>query len=163
MKFEREAFEFIDRLNRLSTIGAVGGLQPNACSDATASRTLHSVGCPPIVIPLPGIVLAHRIPSELFKVYVEAALCRHRSFHAAFTANHQTVQVARRASQCRTGTEGSGIKSTRYGFRIIARNFLCPIPSPAGTFGNVWIAGPKLELTARTQTMRLHLIALYAF
>jgi DNA-binding CsgD family transcriptional regulator len=44
----------------------------------------------------------------------------------------------------------------------LSQGFFVPIPSPAGTFGNVWMAGPKPELTTRTKPA-LHLIALYAF
>jgi LuxR family transcriptional regulator, quorum-sensing system regulator BjaR1 len=44
----------------------------------------------------------------------------------------------------------------------LAQGLFVPIPSTAGTFGNVWMAGPTPELTGRTKPA-LHLIALYAF
>jgi hypothetical protein len=65
-----EVFEFIDRLDRLSTIGAV--------MDATEQIlrrfgfvhfSFSGVQCNSDA--MLGIVLAHRIPAELFKVYVE--------------------------------------------------------------------------------------------
>jgi hypothetical protein len=60
MKFEREAFEFIDRLNRLSSIDAVMAATERMFGRFGFAHFAFS-GVPYNSSSLPGIVLAHRI------------------------------------------------------------------------------------------------------
>jgi Autoinducer binding domain len=70
MKFAREVFEFIDRLDRLSTISAVMYATERMLGRYGFEHFSFS-GVPYNGDSLPGVVIAHRIPAELFKLYVE--------------------------------------------------------------------------------------------
>jgi len=160
MKFEREAFEFIDRLNRLSTIGTVMAATEHLLGRYGFAHFAFS-GVPYNSDSLPGIVLAHRIPAELFKLYVERRYadidpCMQHLRRIAEPFRWRDVpydsEREPRAAELMALVTDFGL----------SQGFFVPIPSPAGTFGNVWMAGSKFELTARTQPA-LHLISLYAF
>jgi len=159
-KFEREAFEFIDRLDRLSTIGAVMAATERMLARYGFEHFSFS-GVPHNSDSMPGIVLAHRIPAELFKVYVErhyADIDPSMRHLRRTTEPFRWLDVPYNAEREPKAEELKALV-TDFG---LSQGFFVPIPSPAGTFGNVWMAGSKLELTARTKPA-LHLIALYAF
>lgn len=160
MKFAREAFEFIDGLDRLSTLDAV--------MDATG-RTLARYGfehfsfsgVPRDSDSLPEIVLAHRIPAELFKLYVEQ---RYADVDPAMRHLRRTTEPFEwldvpydperepRAAEVMARVADFGL----------SQGFFVPIPSPAGSYANVWMAGPNPELRPAIKPA-LHLMALYAF
>src|SRR5258706_13526523 len=70
MEFAREVFDFIDGLNRLSTVDAVMNATERMLGRYGFAHFSFS-GMPCSSDSLPEIVMAHRIPAELFKVYVE--------------------------------------------------------------------------------------------
>jgi LuxR family quorum sensing-dependent transcriptional regulator len=160
MDFGREAFEFIYRLDQLSTIGEV--------MDATAHMLARYgfehfsfSGVPRSSHSMPGVVLAHRIPGELFKLYVERRYAdvdptmRHlRRTTEPFNWLDVPYDSERepRAAELIDVVKDFGL----------SQGYFVPIPSAAGTYGNVWMAGPWPDLTARTKPA-LHLMGLYAF
>jgi LuxR family transcriptional regulator, quorum-sensing system regulator BjaR1 len=160
MNFAREVFEFIENLDRLPTV--------NAVMDAT-ERVLERYGfvhfsfsgVPYNSDSMPGIVLAHRIPAELFKLYVER---RYADIDPSMQHLRRTTEPFKWLDvphDSEREPKAAELKALVTDFGL-AQGFFVPIPSPAGTFGNVWMAGPKPELTARVKPA-LHLIALYAF
>jgi LuxR family quorum sensing-dependent transcriptional regulator len=160
MKFVRESFEFVDNLERLTTVDAV--------MDAT-QRTLGRFGfehfsfsgVPRNSTCMPDVVLAHRIPSELFKLYVER---RYADVDPVMRMLRRTtdpfkwLDVPYDRERERRGAELMAIVAD-FG---LSQGFFVPTPSPAGTLGNVWMAGPAPELTTRSRPA-LHFMALYAF
>jgi LuxR family transcriptional regulator, quorum-sensing system regulator BjaR1 len=160
MKFAREVFEFIDRLDRLSTIDAVMHATERMLGRYGFEHFSLS-GVPYNGDSLPGIVIAHRIPAELFKLYVER---RYADIDPSMRHLKRTTEpfkwrdVPYNSEREPRAAELMALV-TDFG---LSKGFFVPIPSPAGTFGNVWMAGPKTELTKRTKPA-LHLIALYAF
>jgi LuxR family quorum sensing-dependent transcriptional regulator len=160
MKFAREVFEFIDRLDQLSTIGAVMDATERMLGRYGFAHFSFS-GIPENSDSLPGIVIGHRIPAELFKVYVErhyADIDPSMRHLKRTTEPFKWLDVPYNAEREPRAAELNALV-TDFG---LSQGFFVPIPSPAGTFGNVWMAGPKPNLTARTKPA-LHLIALYAF
>jgi LuxR family quorum sensing-dependent transcriptional regulator len=160
MNFAREAFDFIDGLNRLPSVDGVMSATQRmfACygfEHFSFSGVPRSSEC------LPGAVLAHRVPAELFELYVKR---RYADVDPAMGRLRQTVEPFRwidvpydperepRAAELRALVADFGL----------SQGFFVPIPSPAGTYAKVWMAGPKPELSARTKPA-LHLMALYAF
>lgn len=160
MDFAREVFEFIDSLDRLSTVGAV--------MDAT-QRILGNYGfahfsfsaIPHNADSVPAALIAHRIPAELFDLYVKRRYAdidpcvRHlKRTTMPFTWLDVPYDSERepRAGELMALVADFGL----------SQGLFVPIPSPAGIFGNVWMAGPNPELTVQTKSA-LHLIALYAF
>src|SRR5258705_10926313 len=69
MEFAREVFDFIDRLDRLSTVDAVMNATERMLGRYGFAHFSFS-GMPCTSDSLPEIVIAHRIPAELFQVYV---------------------------------------------------------------------------------------------
>src|SRR5579863_4951512 len=160
MDFGREAFDFIDRLEQLPSIDAVMDAAGHHLANYGFNHFLFG-GVPRSADDLPGIVLAHRIPSELFRTYVE----------------RRYADVAPAARHLRRTTEPFRWLDAPYDpererkaaeFVAVVKDFgmeqglVVPIPSAAGTYGNAWMSGPKPELTARTMPA-LHLIGLYTF
>jgi LuxR family quorum sensing-dependent transcriptional regulator len=160
MKFAREVFDFIDRLDRLATIDAVMEATDRVLARYGFANFSFS-GIPQSSDCMPGIVLAHRIPAELFKVYVER---RYADIDPSMRHLRRTTEpfkwldVPYDGEREPQAAQLAGLV-TDFG---LAQGFFVPIPSPAGNFGNVWMAGPKPELTARIKPA-LHLMALYAF
>jgi LuxR family quorum sensing-dependent transcriptional regulator len=107
---------------------------------------------------MPGIVLAHRIPAELFKVYVTR---RYADIDPCMRHLKRTTEPFNWLDIPHKEPRAAELMGVVTDFGLSQAIFV-PIPSPAGTFGNVWMAGPKPDLTARTKPA-LHLIALYAF
>jgi hypothetical protein len=70
MRFAREAFEFIESLERLVTIDAVMNATQRMLNRFGFEHFSFS-GLPRNSASMPRAVLAHRIPPELFKLYVE--------------------------------------------------------------------------------------------
>jgi LuxR family quorum sensing-dependent transcriptional regulator len=160
MKFAREVFDFIDSLDRLSTIDAVMDATDRMLGRYGLSHFAFS-GIPQSSNCLPGVVLAHRIPEELFKVYVER---RYADIDPSMRHLRRTTEpfkwldVPYDREREPQAAELAGLV-TDFG---LAQGFFVPIPSPSGTFGNVWMAGPQADLSARIKPA-LHLMALYAF
>ena len=160
MKLVREAFEFVDNLERLPTVDAV--------MDAT-QRTLGLFGfvqfsfsgVPRDSTCMPDVVLAHRIPGELFKLYVER---RYADVDPVMRMLRRTNQpfkwldVPYDRERERKGAELMGLVAD-FG---LSQGFFVPTQSPAGTPGNVWMSGQAPELTDRSRPA-LHFMALYAF
>jgi LuxR family quorum sensing-dependent transcriptional regulator len=160
MKFAREVFEFIDCLDGLSTVCAVVDATERMLARYGFEHFSFS-GVPYNGDSLPQIVIAHRIPPELFKLYVER---RYADIDPSMRHLKRTTEPFKWLDvPCDSEREprAAELKALVTDFGL-AQGFFVPIPSPAGTFGNVWMAGPKPELTARTAPA-LHLIALYAF
>lgn len=159
MKFAHEVFDFIDGLDRLSTIDAVMDATERMLGRYGFTNFAFS-GIPQSSNCLPGVVLAHRIPAELFKVYVER---RYADIDPSMRHLRRTTEpfkwldVPYDSEREPQAAELAGLV-TDFG---LAQGFFVPIPSPAGTVGNVWMAGPQ-PVTARIKPA-LHLIALYAF
>jgi LuxR family quorum sensing-dependent transcriptional regulator len=160
MEFAREVFDFIDGLNRLSTVDAVMNATERMLGRYGFAHFSFS-GMPSNSDSLPEIVMAHRIPAELFKVYVER---HYADVDPAMRHLKRTTEPFRWLDvpyNSEREPRASELKALVTDFGL-SQGFFVPIPSPAGTFGNVWMAGPNPELTARTKPA-LHLIALYAF
>jgi LuxR family transcriptional regulator, quorum-sensing system regulator BjaR1 len=160
MKFARDVFEFIDRLDGLSTIGAVVDATGHMIERYGFAHFSFS-GVPGNSDSMPGIVIAHRIPPELFKLYVKRRYadvdpCMRHLWRT--TKPFRWLDVPYNSDREPKAAELMALVAD-FG---LSQGFFVPIPSPAGTLGNVWMAGPKPELTARTKAA-LHLIALYAF
>src|ERR1700682_2062975 len=159
MKFAREVFDFIDRLERLTTFDAVMDATERMLGRYGFAHFSFS-GIPQSSNCLPGVVRAHRIPEELFKVYVER---RYADIDPSMRHLRRTTEpfkwldVPYDSEREPQAAELAGLV-TDFG---LAQGFFVPIPSPAGTFGNVWMTGPQ-RVTARIKPA-LHLMALYAF
>src|SRR5262245_31571630 len=69
MRFARKVFEFIDDLDRLSTIEAVMDATGDVLGGYGFAQFSFS-GVPSDSDSMLGVVIAHRIPTELFKVYL---------------------------------------------------------------------------------------------
>jgi LuxR family quorum sensing-dependent transcriptional regulator len=160
VKFVQEAFEFIDRLDRLSTIGAVMEATERVLGRYGFTQFSFS-GVPNNSDSMPGIVMAHRIPAELFKLYVDR---RYADIDPCMQHLRRTTEpfrwldVSHNSEREPKEAELAALVAD-FG---LSQGFFVPIPSPAGTFGNVWMAGSKPELRRETKAA-LHLIALYAF
>jgi LuxR family quorum sensing-dependent transcriptional regulator len=160
MRFAREAFEFVDGLERLSSVQAVMDATERMLACFGFEHFSFS-GVPRNSASLPGVVLAHRIPSELFELYVAR---RYADIDPAMRMLKRTTEpfkwldVPYDPERERRGAEVMALVAD-FG---LSQGFFVPIPSPAGTCGNVWMAGPRPELTIRNKPA-LHLIALYAF
>jgi LuxR family quorum sensing-dependent transcriptional regulator len=160
MEFARDVFEFIDFLDRLATVSAVMDATQRMLASYGFAHFAFS-GIPDDANSLPGIVIAHSIPAELFEVYVKRRYAdvdpcmRHLK---RTTEPFKWLDVAYSSEHEPKATELARLV-TDFG---LSQGFFVPIPSPAGTFGNVWMAGATPEMTARTKPA-LHLIALYAF
>jgi LuxR family quorum sensing-dependent transcriptional regulator len=160
MEFARDVFDFIDRLDRMLTVGAVMEATAHMLAGYGFAHFSFS-GIPHNADSLPGIVMAHRIPAELFEVYVKR---RYADIDPCMRHLKQTTQpfnwvdVPYNSEREPRAAELMALV-TDFG---LSQGLFVPIPSPAGTFGNVWMAGPKPDLTARTRPA-LHLISLYAF
>jgi LuxR family transcriptional regulator, quorum-sensing system regulator BjaR1 len=160
MRFARKVFEFIDVLDRLSTIEAVMDATGQMLGRYGFARFSFSE-MPSNSDSMPDVVIAHRIPTELFELYVAR---RYADIDPCMRHLQRTTQPFKwrdvpydaerepRAAELMTLVADFGL----------AQGLFVPIPSTAGTFGNVWMAGPTPELTGRTKPA-LHLIALYAF
>jgi len=160
MKFAREAFEFIDSLDRLSTIDAVMNATQRVLGRFGFEHFSFS-GVPRSSAAMPEVVLAHRIPAELLKLYVER---RYADVDPAMRMLRRTTEPFRwldvpyHRERERKGAEVMALVAD-FG---LSQGFFVPTRSPNGTYANVWMAGPAPELTARTRP-GLHLMALYAF
>jgi LuxR family transcriptional regulator, quorum-sensing system regulator BjaR1 len=160
MRFAREAFEFIDQLDQLSSIEAVMSATERMLARYGFENFSFS-GVPQNSTSMPGVVIAHRIPAELFKTYVER---RYADIDPSMRHLKRTTEpfkwrdVPHNSEREPRAAELMALV-TDFG---LARGFFVPIPSPAGVFGNVWMSGPKSELTGRSKPA-LHLISLYAF
>jgi LuxR family quorum sensing-dependent transcriptional regulator len=160
MRFAREAFEFIDRLDRLTTVSAVMDATERVLARYGFEHFSFS-GTPRNSGHLPAIVLAHRIPAELFKLYVE----RH------YADVDPAMRLLRRTTEPfkwldvpydpEQEPRAAEVMSLVADFGL-SQGFFVPVPTRSGSHGNVWMAGPKPELTARIKPA-LHLMALYAF
>jgi LuxR family quorum sensing-dependent transcriptional regulator len=160
MQFARDVFDFIDRLDRLTTIGAVMDATDRMLGCYGLEHFSFS-GMPDNGDSLPGVVIAHRIPDELFKVYVKR---RYADIDPCMRHLKRTTEPFNWLDvpyNCEREPKAAELRALVTDFGLSQALFV-PIPSPAGTIGNVWMAGPKPELTARTKPA-LHLIALYAF
>ena len=110
---------------------------------------------------MPGAVLAHRIPPELFKLYVERSYADVDPVMRMLrrtTDPFKWLDVPYDREQERRGAEVMALVAD-FG---LSQGFFVPTRSHLGTCGNVWMAGPAPELTARS-TPALHFMALYAF
>jgi LuxR family quorum sensing-dependent transcriptional regulator len=160
MKFAREAFEFIDNLERLSTIDGVMNATQRMLGRFGFEHFSFS-GVPSNSASMPGVVLAHRIPPELFKLYVERS---YADFDPVMRMLRRTTEpfkwldVPYNREQERRGAEVMALVAD-FG---LSQGFFVPTRSRLGTWGNVWMAGPTPELTARNMPA-LHIMALYAF
>jgi LuxR family quorum sensing-dependent transcriptional regulator len=160
MNFGREAFDFIDDLNSLPNIDAVMSATRRALARYGFEHFSFS-GIPRSSECLPGAVLAYRVPAELFGLYMQR---RYADVDPAMRRLRQTVEPFRwgdvpydperepRAVELMALVADFGL----------SQGFFVPIPSAAGTYAKVWMAGPQPELTAQTKPA-LHLMALYAF
>jgi LuxR family quorum sensing-dependent transcriptional regulator len=160
MKFAREAFEFIDKVERLTTIEAVMNATERMLSGFGFQHFSFS-GVPSSSACMPGVVLAHRIPPELFKLYVErryADVDPVMRMLRRTTKPFEWLDVPYNPERERRGAEVMALVAD-FG---LSHGFFVPTPSPVGAHGNVWMAGPTPELTARNRPA-LHIMALYAF
>jgi LuxR family quorum sensing-dependent transcriptional regulator len=160
MEFARETFDFIDRLNGLSTVDAVMDAAGHMLGRYGFERFSFS-GMPRSNDCLPGVVIAHRFPAELFKVYIERSYI---DIDPRIRRLRQTTEPFRWLDvpgDCEREPRTAELASVVHDFGI-SQAFYVPIPSPTGTFGNVWMSGPKPDLTTRTMPA-LHLVSLYAF
>jgi LuxR family quorum sensing-dependent transcriptional regulator len=160
VKLAQEVFEFIERLDRLSTIDAVMHATERMLGQYGFEHFSFS-GVPYNGDSMPGIVIAHRIPAELFKLYVER---RYADVDPSMRHLKRTTEPFKWCDvpyNPEREPEAAELMTLVADFGL-SQGFFVPIPSPAGTYGNVWMAGPKNELTTQTKPA-LHLIALYAF
>jgi LuxR family transcriptional regulator, quorum-sensing system regulator BjaR1 len=160
MKLAREAFEFIDNLERLSTLDAVMNATQRVLGRFGFEHFSFS-GVPRSSACMPGAVLAHRIPLELFRLYVER---RYADVDPVVRMLRRTTEpfrwldVVYHPERERRAAEVMALVAD-FG---LSQGFFVPTPSAGGTYGNVWMAGPTPELNARNRPA-LHIMALYAF
>ncbi|HLL27058.1 MAG TPA: LuxR family transcriptional regulator [Xanthobacteraceae bacterium] len=160
MKFAQDVFDFIENLERLPTIGAVMDATSRMLGGHGFANFAFS-GIPQSSDSLPGVVLAHCIPAELFKVYVER---RYADIDPSMRQLRRTTEPFKWLDVPHDGEREPQAAElarlvTDFG---LAEGFFVPIPSPAGNIGNVWMAGPQPDLSGRIKPA-LHLMALYAF
>src|SRR5262249_31828260 len=156
----RDAFGFVDELERLSTVDDVAG----AFQEAVARYGIEyfiATGLSANGHAFEELVIASRWPSEFFMLYVENDCARfdpliRRSIqsHMPFEwqaesywtdDNPRVVELMRRAAE----------------FGLI-HGYLVPIHGPKGHEGCVSMTARKLDLSTRARSA-VHLMALYAF
>jgi LuxR family quorum sensing-dependent transcriptional regulator len=101
---------------------------------------------------LPGVVIAHRIPAELFKLYVERR-------YADIDPSTRHLKRTTEPFKWRDVPYNSERDPRAAELMALVSDFglsqvFCANPVSRRTFGNVWMAGPKTELTTRTKQRR---------
>jgi len=159
--FRRNAFEFVEGIERLSTSGeimeAMGALLRNHGFEyhcvsflATATETFEDV------------LLSNQLPEEWLKLYIENDYVHDdpafryaktvvRPFRWFKEAPYDPAREPRAAEVVR-----------RAGDFGILDGFVIPVASTAGRMGQIWFGGRTLDL-AEHQLPALHLMAIYAF
>ena len=158
--YARDAFDLIDKLDRLKDTEAV----VDAMHDAITSygfETLLFSGLPTPQQRFDTMVMGARWPAEWFKVYNEG-----RYVHADPVIRHlqrSTKPFEWTEARYDPETEPKAAELMRlradFGF---GRAFEVPIPGPTGNTAGVSMSGPDAELTAQSRPA-IHLMALYAF
>jgi LuxR family quorum sensing-dependent transcriptional regulator len=158
--YARDAFDLIDKLDRLTDTEAV----VDAMHDAIARygfETLLFTGLPTPRQRFDTMVMGARWPAEWFKVYNEG-----QYVHADPVIRHlrRSVKPFEWTEACydpETEPMAAELMRLRADFGF-GRAFVVPIPGPAGNTAGVSISGPDAQLTAQSRPA-LHLMALYAF
>jgi LuxR family quorum sensing-dependent transcriptional regulator len=160
MEFAREVFEFVERLGRLSSISGLMDETGRILARFGLEHFSFS-GVPINSASMPDVVLAHRIPAELFRLYVAR---RYADVDPMLRLLRRTIEPFHWLDiPYDREREPKAAELMDLGREFgISQGLIVPIPSVAGVYGNVWMSGPKPELTARTKPA-LHLIGLYAF
>ena len=157
----RNAFEFVEGIQRLSTTGeimdAMGtllkkfGFEYHCVSFlATATETLEDV------------LLSNRLPEEWLKLYIEREYVHD---DPAFRHAKTVVRPFRWFKEAPYDPEREPRAAEvvqRAGDFGILDGFLIPVASTAGRMGQIWFGGRTLDLPA-DQLPALHLMAIYAF
>jgi len=159
-EFSREAFAFLDSLERLSTLDGV----TSALEEALARFGVESfivTGLPTRDQAFDDHVITSRWPPEFFMLYVENDYARfdplaERSIHShmpfEWSADSYRSNADPRVAEIMERSADFGLK----------HGYVVPIHGPNGYEGCVSMAGSELRLSARAKAA-IHLIALYAF
>jgi LuxR family quorum sensing-dependent transcriptional regulator len=160
--FGREAFDFIEDLDRLDSPDSVIETMYRVVAQLGASGLFFAELDPRPPKRFEDFVLASRCPSEFGAIYTERD-------YASIDANiRRSRRMSRTFEWSETGygdhdDEPHTVEFLRFladfGFQ---RGFVVPIHGPGGFVAGVALAGSKLDLSARTKPM-IHLMALYAF
>jgi LuxR family quorum sensing-dependent transcriptional regulator len=157
----RNAFAFIEGIERLSTTGeimdAMGALLKNHGFEyhcvsflASATETLEDV------------LLSNRLPEEWLKLYIERDYVHH---DPAFRHARTVVLPFRWFKEAPYDPEreprAAEVVQRAADFGILD-GFLIPVASTAGRMGQIWFGGRTLDLS-EDQLPALHLTAMYAF
>jgi LuxR family quorum sensing-dependent transcriptional regulator len=160
-ELRRNAFEFIEGIERLSTTGeimdATGALLKNHGFEyhcvsflATATETFEDV------------LLSNRLPEEWLKLYIEREYVRD---DPAFRYAKTVVRPFRWFKESPYDPEreprAAEVVQRARDFGILD-GFLIPVASTAGRTGQIWFGGRTLDLE-EDQLPALHLMAIYAF
>jgi len=157
----RNAFEFVEGIERLSTTGAImdamdvllkkhGGEYHCVSFLASATETLDDV------------LLSNRLPDEWLKLYIERDYVHH---DPAFRYAKTVVRPFRWFKESPYDPErepGAAEVVQRAGDFGILDGFLIPVASTVGRTGQIWFGGRTLDLPQQ-QVPALHLMAIYAF
>ncbi len=158
--YGQEAFELIERLERLSTPEAV-----IEAVQAVVGRFGFEFFCfntfPRPPQKFDEVMLASKLPPEWLKLYIEQDYahvdptirwCKQTIHPFEWKdAPYDPEREPRAAELVQRATE--------FG---LSRGFWVPIPGPKGTEGGVWMGGARPELTAASKRV-IHFIGLYTF
>jgi len=156
----RNAFDFIDALERRSTVDDVAGAFEHAVARygvrhfiATALSTKGQ--------PFEELVIASRWPAEFFMLYVENDFARFDPLVRRSIQSHMPFEWQADAYRSDPDPRVAEImrRAAEFGLR---QGYLVPIHGPKGHEGCVSLAADRLALTAQARSA-LHVMALYAF
>jgi LuxR family quorum sensing-dependent transcriptional regulator len=158
--YGREAFEFIEKLDRLSTPEEVMDVM-QAVLQPFGFKFFCFNTFPRPQQRFEEVMLAIRVPPEWIKLYLQEQYvhvdptiryCRQTTYPFEWKdAPYDAEREPRAAEMVRRATD--------FG---LSEGLWVPIPAATGSKGGVWLGGHRPDLTSRTKPM-LHIMALYAF
>ena len=156
----RDAFGFIDALERLSAVDDVA----KAFAEAIARYGIEhfiATGLSAKGHAFEELVIASRWPSEFFMLYVENDYARFDPLVRRSIQSHMPFEWHAESHQTDDNPRGVEVmrRAAEFGLK---QGYLVPIHGPKGYEGCVSMTARKLDLSARAKSA-VHLMALYAF
>jgi LuxR family quorum sensing-dependent transcriptional regulator len=156
----REAFTFVDSLERLSTLDDVTGALEHTLAHF-GIETFIVFGLPTKEQPFEDLVIASRWPPEFFMLYVENDYARFDPLTQSSLQSHMPFEWSAETYRADADTRVAEIMRRAADFGL-KHGYLVPIHGPNGYEGCVSMAGGELSLSAHAK-LALHLLAIYAF
>src|SRR5262249_14384234 len=156
----RDAFGFVDELERLSTVDDVA----NSFGDAVARYGVEhfiATGLSAQGHAFEELIIASRWPSEFFMLYVEKDYARSDPLIRRSIQSHMPFEWQAVSYQADDNPRVVELmqRAAEFGLK---HGYLVPIHGPKGYEGCVSMTARKLDLSVRAKSA-IHLMALYAF